>query len=75
MVRGIYSTVTLAVYGQTVDKVNIKIKEIEAPKKEPILSPQSSVSNSPPQTRTIVDSPDLKIEYDAGITIFNNNRV
>lgn len=57
LVRGIYSTVTLAVYGHIVS--DVKIKELEDPKKEPVLSPQSSISNSPPP---VADSPELRIE-------------
>jgi hypothetical protein len=44
LVRGIYSTVTLAVYGFPVDKVHIK--ELEAEKKEPIQPKAVVVSES-----------------------------
>jgi hypothetical protein len=36
LVRGVYSTVTLAVYGHTVDKVPIKELQVEVKKESPV---------------------------------------
>lgn len=58
--RGIYSTVTLAVYGHSVDKVHIR--EVEVPKKETVLSPKSCISNSSPPSPVTESLEQVRIE-------------